>query len=74
MNLAAIKQHVGNWERSISDNPGMMCCLIIAALLVAVILGGMLIDMLVHRKRERDKVKAVERLHKHLQSLPSSKS
>ena len=74
MSLSEIKQHVGNLEQTMDDNPLAMWGLLLAGLLVLLVFGGLIFDALLQRKREREKIKAVERLHKHLQSLPSSKS
>jgi hypothetical protein len=74
MSISEIKQHVANLEQAMDDNPLAMWGLILASLLVLLVFGGLIFHALLDRKREREKIKAVERLHKHLQSLPSSKS
>ena len=74
MSLNNFKQSLSKFNTSWTDNPLAMWSLIIAGLLACLIFGGLLLDMYLERKRERQKVQAVERLHKYLQSFPTSKS
>jgi hypothetical protein len=74
MNLGEIKQHVGAFERTLEENPLAVWGLIIAGLLAFLIFGGLLLDTILEKKRLRQKAQAVERLQKHLASLPSTKS
>jgi hypothetical protein len=48
--------------------------LIIAGFLAFLLLGGLALDTILERRRLRQKAQAVERLQKHLASLPSTKS
>jgi hypothetical protein len=74
MNLGTIQQSIRHFEMMLSDNPLAMWGLIIGGILAFLIFGGLLLDIALDKRRERQKIKAVERLHKHLQSLPGSKS
>jgi hypothetical protein len=74
MNLGDFRQTIGGLERKFTDEPMTMVGILVAALLVILIFGGLLLHAWLDRRRERQKAKAVERLLKHLESLPSSKS
>jgi hypothetical protein len=74
MNLAHIKQVMGNIEASMSDDPLAVWGLIIGGLLAGLVFGGLLLHAYLDKKRERQKAEAVERLLKHLKSLPGQKS
>jgi hypothetical protein len=74
MNLGQIQQHVGAFERTMGENPLAVWGLIIAGLLAFLLLGGLLIDTILEKRRLRQKAQAVERLQKYLASLPSTKS
>jgi hypothetical protein len=74
MNLATIKHAVGSFQASFTDNPLAMWGGIFAVVLMLLIFGGLAFNAYIDWKRERQKAQAVERLHKHLQSLPVQKS
>lgn len=74
MNLMHVKQMVGNFLQSVSEDPLTMWALIIGGFLAILVFGGMLLHSYLDFKRERQKAKAVERLLKHLDSLPGQKS
>jgi hypothetical protein len=74
MKLSEIKQTVGHLQTSASENPLVAGAIVAAVLLIVVVLGGLLLDGFLEWKHQRQKAKAVERLQKHLQSLPSIKS
>jgi DNA-binding transcriptional MerR regulator len=74
MSLTHIKQIVGNVQDSLTDNPMAMWGLICAGVLVILVFGGLLYNAYIDWRHERQKAQAVERLHKHLQSLPGQKS
>ena len=74
MRLSDVKQSVGHLLSSLGENPLLTVVLIIAAGLAALLFGGLLLDAFIEKRRARQKAKAVERLHKHLASLPNSKS
>ncbi|MDB6023299.1 MAG: hypothetical protein JWQ04_3156 [Pedosphaera sp.] len=74
MRLSSVKQSIGQLEATLADNPVMTVVLIIAIGLAVLILGGVLLDTFLEKRRARQKAKAVERLHKHLASLPNTKS
>jgi p-aminobenzoyl-glutamate transporter AbgT len=74
MNLGGIKQQVGAFERTMQENPLAVWGLIIAGLLAFLLLGGLLLDTILEKRKLRQKAQAFERLQKHLASLPGSKS
>jgi predicted lysophospholipase L1 biosynthesis ABC-type transport system permease subunit len=74
MSIAEIKQGVAHLEATMGENMLITVVLIIAVGLALLLFGGLLLDAYIEKRRERQKAQAVERLHKHLQSLPSSKS
>jgi len=56
------------------ENPLAVWGLIIAGLLAFLLLGGLLLDTILEKRKLRQKAQAFERLQKHLASLPGSKS
>jgi hypothetical protein len=74
MKVSYIKQLAGHWEAVVGDNLMVALVLGFALLLAVLVFGGLLLDFIIQKRRDRAKAKAVERLHKHLQSLPSVKS
>jgi hypothetical protein len=74
MTLSEIKQEAGHFETAMADNVALTLIVGLAVVLAALFLGGLMLDAFLSWKKERDKVKAVERLRKHLDSLPGIKS
>jgi len=74
MSLTHIKHAVADIQASLSDNPTAVWILAIAGVLAFLVFGGLLLNAYFDWRHERQKAQAVERLHKHLQSLPSQKS
>ncbi len=74
MNLAHVKQVVASIQASMADNALAMWGLIFGVLLAGLVFGGLVLHAYLDKKRERQKAKAVERLLKHLDSLPGQKS
>ena len=74
MNLAHIKQMAGNFQAMLTDNPMALWGLVCAGVLMFLIFGGLLFHAFLDWKHERQKAQAVERLQKHLASLPVQKS
>jgi len=74
MSLEHIKHVVHNVQASLTDNPAAMWSLICAVVLMVIVFGGLLFNAYIDWRHERQKAQAVERLQKHLQSLPGQKS
>jgi uncharacterized membrane protein len=74
MSLEHIKHVVGNVQASLTDNPMALWGLVFAVVLMVIVFGGLLFSAYLDWRHERQKAQAVERLQKHLQSLPVQKS
>ena len=74
MNLGRIHQGIANLEARFGDNSAAVWFCVIAGLLAFLVFGGLLFDYLLEKRHQRQKAKAVERLLKHISSLPGSKS
>lgn len=74
MTLIEIRQSVAHLENAIKENLLMSLVLAIATILVVLFFGGLMLEAFLEKRKERQKAEALERLHKHLNRLPSVKS
>jgi hypothetical protein len=74
MKVSDIRQMAGHWQAVVGDNLMVALLLAFALLITVLIFGGLLLEFIIQKRRDRAKAKAVERLHKHLESLPGAKS
>jgi len=74
MKASDIQQMAGHWQVALGENLPVVLLLAFAVMLAGLVFGGLLLESLIQKKRDRAKAKAVERLQKHLESLPSIKS